>query len=363
MNDDTYHDVEELIFPGFATTTVVASGVSVSVRTLYPSDIIGLRTRSFAAQTNREWKEWAVASSVWEVDGQFVSVEDFNAPLRIRAFLQTMPHATLDMLFAATAQVRNRQTRALELLEAYCYEDHSRGRWRMYGRSLPEAPVWVQRAGTNHLQRLWTAYNLAEDDRMRWDNEWYAAKTIAATTAPKWVKQINEQEENRWKQELERRRKVIEAATQVVEVDPDAPVVYQHRTNEDLIEQMKRWQRGELDDHDRIVDAYKIKIRASHDATAKAHEERMAQLAEVQDLLTAEAPSLVAYTPEQLAAMGKAVPEMRKVYDGSHPSRLYDRYLSKDIPIGGLRPDGKGGDMQANLASALEGRKVVLGGE
>jgi hypothetical protein len=360
---DVYDDVEELTFPGYLTTTVVASGVSISLRSLYPSDIIGLRTRTFAVQTNREWKEWAVASAVWEIDGQFVSVEDYNAPLRIRTFLQTMPSATLDMLFAATTHVRNRQTRALELLEAYCYEDQSRGRWRMYGRTLPEPPVWVQRAGTNHLQRLWVAYNLAEDDRLQWDNEWYAAKTIAATTAPKWVKQINDQEESRWKQELERRRKVVESATQVVEVDPDAPVVYQHRTNEDLIEQMKRWQRGELDEHDRIVDAYKTNIRKAHDATAKAHEMRMAQLAEAQDMLAAEAPALVAYTPEQLTQMGKNVPEMRKVYDGSHPSRLYDRYLAADMPIGGLRPDGKGGEMQSNLAASLEGRKVVLGGD
>jgi hypothetical protein len=53
----------------------------------------------------------------------------------------------------------------------------------------------------------------------------------------------------------------------------------------------------------------------------------------------------------------------RRLYDAGHPGRLYDKYLSSDIPIGGLRPDGKGGDMSVNrppISDAVAGRRVTL---
>lgn len=361
-----YSDVEELLFPGYLSATVVADGLSVSIRTAFPSEYHLIRVRSSTFQYAHQWKCLHIASTVWEVDGYLVGGADTDARRRLYDVVRTWSGAVLDAVYSAVSSVRARANAAAQVFEAYCYEDRSRSRWRLGGRRCPthESPPWVVGMGANHVQRAWVGYNLAEDDRLRWENEWHAAKTITSSMVPKWVKQVNDREAARWKVEEERRQSVI-AQAKTGRSDPEASdgmVVQRHRTNDDLIDQMKRWQRGELDDHDRIVQGYKDQIRRRHSEAEKAHEERMAALALAAD--PDVGATLVGYTPDQLAEMGRAVPDKtRRLYDGSHPGRLYDKYLSNDIRIGGLRPDGKGGDLDSPkvpISEALEGRRVVL---
>lgn len=365
---EVYADVEELLYPGFITETVMVAGVTVSLRSVYPSDQQLLRVRIPSCRTSRDWKVLAVSNAAWEVDGHIVDFADMASRRRLADLFATMSQPVLDSLYAAVATLRVRVTDAAKVFEAYCYESSSRANWRMFGRRCPsrQSPSWVAGAGSNAIQRLWVSFNLFEDDRLQWENDWYAATTVAATMAHKWVQQIRTEEANRAKAETERRNEVIRRAKNpeaaVAEADTGMKVV-RHRTNEDLIEQMKRWQRGELDDHDLIVQGYKDGIRQRHEETRLAHERRMAAL----DQAAAESPgvaAVVGYTPEQLAEMGLDAPtRTRRLYDAGHPGRLYDKYLSRDVPIGGLRPDGKGGDMTVNrppISDALAGRRVTL---
>lgn len=361
---NVYADMEDLLYPGYITETVVADGVTMSFRSAYPSDQQLLRVRIGACATVRDWKIQAVANAVWEVDGHILSAGDLRGRRKIADLFRDMPAPLLDRMYSAVASLRIRVEDAATVFEAYCYESQSRMKWRMVGRQCPStrSPAWVVNAGSNSLQQLWVSYNLYEDDRLQWENDWYAATTIAATMAHKWVQQIRTEESNKWKTELERRNEVIRKAKNpnaVTEENPNLKVV-RHRTNEDLIEQMKRWQRGELDEHDNIVAHYKDGIRQRHDAAREAHAQRMAALDEAMASSTAT-ESIVAYTPEQMAEMGIATPTTRKLHDSGHPARLFDKYLSSQIPIGGLRPDGKGGVInQPPIAESLAGRRVTL---
>ncbi|NBR67145.1 MAG: hypothetical protein EBT79_07705 [Actinobacteria bacterium] len=363
-----YADVEELLYPGYLTQTVVAGGVTVSFRSAYPSDQHILRVRIPACQTVRDWKRVAVANAAWEVDGHIVEADDLSSRRRLEDLFGSLSAPVMDTMYAAVSTVRGRLNDAVGVFEAYCYEPQSRTKWRMHGRRCPSerAPSWVSKAGSNSLQQLWVSFNLYEDDRLQWENDWYAATTVASTMAAKWVQQIRTEEANRAKAETERRNEVIRRAKNpgVDRDESDTGIkVVRHRTNDDLIEQMRRWQRGELDDHDRIVQGYKDGIRRRHDETREAHERRMAAL----DEALAQSPDVapvVGYTAEQMAEMGlKAPTRTRRLYDAGHPGRLYDKYLSADIPIGGLRPDGKGGDMTVNrppISEAVSGRRVTV---
>lgn len=365
--DAVYADVEELLFPGYLSETVVAAGVSVSVRTVFPSEYHYIRTRATNFVYPYEWKCLYVAHTVWEVDGHVVGA-DFGVRRGLYDLVRSWPGAVLDAVYATVSKVRDRIADASEKLEAYCYEDRSRTRWRMGNRRCPsdEGPPWVGGLGSNQIQRAWVGYNLAEDDRLRWENDWYAAKTITSSMVPKWVKQVTDRENARWQTEEERRKDVMNRA-RTGAVDPGVPegmVVQRHRTNDDLVEQMKRWRRGELDDHDRVVQGYKEGIKRRHEEARVAHERRMADLERAAAEMPSDAPSLVGYTPDQLAEMGRSAPERtRRIFDASHPGRLYDRYLSTDIRIGGLRPDGKGGDIddpRPPISDALVGRRVTM---
>lgn len=365
---DVYADIEELLYPGFVTETVMAGGVTVSMRSAYPSDQQILRVRIPACRTGRDWKVLAVSNAAWEVDGHIIDATDLTTRRRLSDLFAVVSAPVLDSLYAAVVTLRARVTDAVKVFEAYCYEPQSRSNWRMFGRGCPsrQAPSWVAGAGSNSLQRLWVSFNLAEDDRLRWENDWFAATTITGAMAPKWVKQIRTEESSRWKTEVERRDEVIRRAKnpEAAVADSDTGLkVVRHRTNDDLVEQMKRWQRGEFDDHDLIVQSYKDGIRQRHEETRQAHERRMAAL----DQALEESPSVAAvvgYTPTQLAEMGLDAPtRTRRIFDASHPARLYDKYLSRDVPIGGLRPDGKGGEMAVNrppITDALAGRRVTI---
>lgn len=369
MSDaEVYTDIEELIHPGFLTETVVLDRTTISLRSAYPSDHQLLRVRIPTCQTTHEWKVLAVSNATWEVDGHIIDATDMGGRRKLVDMIADLSAPVIDALYSAVATLRTRVSDAARVLEAYCYESQSRANWRMFGRRCPshQAPSWVLGAGSNSLQRLWVSFNLFEDDRLQWENDWYAATTVAATMAHKWVQQIRTEEANRWKTELDRRNEVIRKAKNP-ELDPQAPDarmnILRHRTNEDLIEQMKRWQRGEFDDHDNIVRNYKDGIRQRQEEARAAHEQRMAALEQAREE-SPELAALVGYTPEQLAEMGlKAPARTRRLYDAGHPGRLYDKYLAQEVPIGGLRPDGKGGDLEINrppITEALAGRRVTI---
>lgn len=369
MNEqDVYADVEELLYPGYITETVVCEGITVSFRSAYSSDLQLLRVRSPSCHTVHDWKVLAVAHAAWEVDGHVVQAGDTATRRRLEDLFRNVTAPVLDFLYAAVITIRTRVTDAASLFEAYCYELQSRSNWRMFGRRCPsvQSPAWVAAAGSNSLQRLWVSYNLYEDDRIRWENDWYAATTVAATMAPKWVKEIRTEESNRWKAEVERREAAMRKARKLETTSEESEQgrrIVRHRTNEDLIEQMKRWQRGELDDHDQIVRDYKDNIRRRHEAERIAHERRMEALEAAKDAVPG-ADSVVGYTPEQLSEMGLDAPtRARRVYDAGFSGQLYDKYLEPNIPVGGLRPDGKGGDMDVTrppISKALANRRVTV---
>jgi hypothetical protein len=366
---EVYADVEELINPGYITETVVAAGVSVSFRSPYPSDFQIVRVRGSQCRTVRDWKVLHLSVGAWEVDGHIVHAQDTHLRRGMQDLFRAMANPVIDGLYSTIMGIRARYDAAAAVLEAYCYEDRSRSRWRMAGRACPSkaAPAWVAAAGPNYIQQLWLSYNLSEDDRLQWENDWFAATTITASMSSKWVKDVRTEEAARWRKEKERREQVIRKAqgTDVQDVmDQNGTTVMMLRTNEDLVEQMKRWERGEYDEHDTIVKAYKEGIRQRHAEAEAHHAERMEALERARDEALSEAPLLVGYTPEQLAEMGRDVPDTtRKVYDTSHPERLYDKYLSKEAAIGGLRPDGKGGEMEPArqpIADVVANRRVQM---
>lgn len=375
MSEHAFADVEELLFPGYLSASFDADGVHLSLRTLFPADYHALKVRTSGAKSVRDWKEWAIAHAIWEVDGQIVSAAEFNTPHRIRGLLRPFSQTVIEALFAVVSGLRSRVEHALQLLEGYTYSQSSRGRWRMATRHSPSmaAPPWIAPLGSNVLQQLWVAFNLAEDDRIRWENDWHAAKTIASTMSPKWVKEISDKEAQRWSTEESRRAEVTRlamqgkvAAKQVSDVE-NGIRTFKLRTNEDLVEQMQRWQRGEYDDHDDIVHAYKEGIRQRQDEAARAHTERMSKVNP--ELLAAGGvaggTTAVAYTPEQLAELGiKTQDGPRQILDESASGFLYDRYIAREPNIGGLRPDGRGGQLEEpSVGEQVAGRRVRMPGE
>lgn len=374
-----YNDVEELLVPGFLTQQVVVADVSISMKSMFPGEIGLLRNRIGLKMSERSWREWYLASAIWMVDGQ-VLLGDVNAPVKIRQALLNMPKSALDALFSVFTAIHNRVRVASSRVEAFCYEDFGRSMWRMTGRSSPSRDEvagipGISSLGMNSLQKLWVAFNLAEDDRQAWNLDWAMAKLVASATSPKGVKKLNQKDEGERKLEEERRQEVINRvyyeATGLSIGERNGRVVRRSVTPQQLVDEMDRWVRGERDEHDEVIEAYKNRVRAKHEADRLAHEERMRAVSQLRSE-TGASHSWIGYSPEQLKAI-RGESTGRKgtpIASSSDRARLYERYLANEITAGSLSPTGLAVPIVMeegqSLTETISDRRVVLsdgGGE
>lgn len=367
-----YNDIDELITTGYLTCPVDINGVNLSMRSLVLGDHRLLTGRVGMRATNRSWKEWAIASTTWMVDGHVLHGYP-NAAVQVRTHLRELPDVALDALFSVYTGLFNRMTEAVNRVEAFCYEDYSRAMWRMSNRghsqinAVPGVNMW----GVNPVQRVWTAYNVAEDDRDRWNLEWSAARFVASAHNPKGVKRITQRDESDRNMEEERRQRVIAGMYYRVtgrHVDEgDGMVVRRAVTREELVEEMNRWLRGEKDFHDEMIDAYKESIRVKQEHDRTRHEERMVSVTEMDgDSPVSGGVRVAGLTREELLEFvgdRGLTRNTSSVPMSSNAARLYDKYVAEDITVGGLGTDGKAVPVNSgepSLDEQVSGRRVVV---
>ena len=362
-----YQDVESLLSPGFLSHQVVVGGVSLSLRSLTQQDIFLLTHRIGLQARERAWKEWALAMSTWVIDGHLV-LGNQEVVHSIWETLNHLPAFTINTLFSILSGLFNRVGRAVSLVEAFCYEDHSRSMWRFSGKGTPthtsaSGVPGTETLGLNAVQQVWWAFNMAEDDRDTWEEEWERAKFIASASAPKAIKKMAGKEQTRAASERDRRLRIIHDAYWKAtggqgDLLGGGIRVQQAVSREDLVDEMAKVRRGEKDWHDMVVEDYKDRIRRKHQEAQQFHQQRMI---EVQEAILEDDPSpqpdvLVGYTREQLAGFQRG-PHRPVVQDGTSVNSLYHRYIEPEVKAGAVHSDGRAVAVpRDNLGDALAGR-------
>jgi hypothetical protein len=347
-----YEDIESLLNPGFLSHMVEVNGVSMSLRTLYPGEYFLLKHRVGRHPKDRDWKEWVVSHSIWMMDGQILL--DTDLTVKVRKTIKKLPAGALDSLFSVYTSLYNRLSKALELLEAYCYEEYSRTYWRMLNRGLPASDniigiQGVEKLGSNYVQRIWNAYNLTEDDRALWNANWGIARMVISSNNPKGAKKLFSKDESDHKLEEDRRTKVIYRAL-ALENDTEGVIFHHAVSVEELSDEMQRALRGEKDQHDIIIDRYKEWIRQKQEANIQSQESK------IQD-----ASSLLGQ--DQSLIRDFFNPEKKKlIYDSPNAALIYDKYVNQDIKVGGIDlTQGRAVELPTGgLEEALADRKVTL---
>ena len=127
---DKIDGVEDLLFTGFLSHQVQVAGADLSLRSFSPGDTFLLRHRVGNWGSERNWKVWCVASSIWMVDG--VNLLPYpHAINHVYHSVAALPGTTLDILFSVTMGLYARVSMAIRRTEAYCYEAYSRANWRL----------------------------------------------------------------------------------------------------------------------------------------------------------------------------------------------------------------------------------------
>ncbi len=384
-----YKDVEQLISPGFLTQNVTVGYQRIAIRSLCPGDVYLLQARVGMDTNQVNWRAWSVASSIWMIDGHNMLGQDWAVP-RLAKFVQRLPPAAANTLFTAILGLFGRVQAAMEAAEAFLYERACRFMWRTLGERPYERSgvVGSERLGVNHIQRMWIAFNTAEDQRLSSETLWEGFKLTAMSMAPKGVKKLDEAEQRRKEEEAGRRQEVQDrlyywkAGVIPEEVFRNREAVggslNGSKSVNDLEGEMRQWVSGERDDHDLIVAQYKQKISNRMKDEEAARMQRLRDLEAKREELMEEQVALptqlVAYTPDQLqrvlAERGHGGSGARYIGpERNDQNFLYDRYLKAEETTSGLQvvngrivhPNADPETDARTLDQIVKGRKVQMG--
>jgi hypothetical protein len=286
-----YTDIEELLFHGFLSRSVTFYGKRISLRSLQDKDFFYLR--HIAPSDDEQFVYYMMALSIFLFNGQMLMGKTEHIP-HLVAELQRLPQNVFVILTHQLTDLMDRKTRSLRGVEAYAYEELSRQQWLQYRGFLSrigQSPYFPD-MGTNSLQELWVGFNQLEDDRLSDEVHWGNAKMITSVHAPKGVKKLDSADENQRNDELERRREVQErfylyckGELTLEEFEDNKRRLTEKKSHvlsvDELQEEMRRWVAGEMDEHDRIVAAYKQQVL---DERERRKEERRRKYEELEQL-------------------------------------------------------------------------------
>ncbi|MEL7341808.1 MAG: hypothetical protein AAGM67_15105, partial [Bacteroidota bacterium] len=209
-----YEDIIQLVSPGFLHHDVQIYGTHVSLRSLYPSDIYMVGRRTGRNITERQWRQWMVASSVWVVDGYQILCEKHRVN-RIFENIRKLPDVVLNVLYYQVLGLINRVNTAIEGVQIFAFENTSRILWQQCGRGIPNRDAvtgieGVEKLGLNAVQKIWMLYNQVEDQSENEFLDWERAKLIASASAPKGVEKLNNRDQRQRDIEKEKREDLLD---------------------------------------------------------------------------------------------------------------------------------------------------------
>jgi len=353
-----YEDVRALISPGFLVHHISVNGTRFVLRSLSDDDWFVLRTRTWGASV-KEWKAWMVSSACWMVDGQITLGED-EAQYRIFEMCMTMPDSILGDLDMVVTALMKRVQEAAYRVESFMYEDESRVLWTSQGGSELHTYFHGRQVANNAVRRIWSYYNHIEDERIQNDYLWSMAKFQASPHAPKGVKKIQAQDQKNRNEEKRRRQKIMDrifyeaqglvprASKKELRRGAGGPWqdVHMAETEEELHEVMRRWVAGIKDDHDRVVDGVKSRIKAEVEGRklkAEAQRKALASALEEEGITKSQLVPIAGQAGQDfLNRVRSRVGGTSKVLQDATHNSAYDKYIAKNPEVGNLVVDDEG---------------------
>lgn len=360
-----YADLKNLIVNGFLSHRIRLGDSILVVRNLTSTDNFYLQNVAYDLN-DVGWMLWTVSRSVWMIDGMTLLGEK-NSAFHVYQQIKGIPKAVLERIFFSILKLTHKANKQYEKVEAYSYEESSRLLWQQSrGFGIPSDKlsgiIGSENLGMNLAQKLWISFNSFEDRRALERSQWANAKFIASAQVPKAIEKINKREEQAVEQEVNRRKKFLDLFfyKQIGIISEDdgmtllsSKLVKSASTPEELEEEMRQWVSGEHDEHDKIVLAYKMKIKEKEEKVLREREDRLAQVrAEMvrDEESDVEILPLIGYTREQLrehlSSRGGFTQEGRKItkiQDESASDHLYSKHVVEDnVSSGRLKVrDGK----------------------
>jgi len=370
-----YGDLYQLLVPGFLTARVRLGDHTYSLRSLGPPDLY--RISGVEKEGTIPWKIWAVASSIWMVDGIPLFESSTISPHLAYQSLLGSHRRVIGSLYGTLTDFFRRTRVAHQYFESFLYEEESRHLWQsLRGGAFPlshKAGIpGIERLGLSNLQTSWMAWNHLEDVREDQEYQWTLTKIQVSMQSGKAGQKLEARDKTRHSDEKDRRLTAHRKAWStylhggIETPDGDTTKAYVARapkTASDLADEMRRWVTGDMDDHDRIVEEYKQRVRESYLANEKAKAEALefARRKSTPQIESDTRTRLRGYTADELSRMFPTTsrPGVHIVPEGDPVSHTFNRYLREDPTV---IPTYPGQEPKPSLNDIISQRKMKLDG-
>lgn len=289
------------------------------------------------------------------IEGQALGADQI-ALLQVYHRIARMPASVQGALYRIVLQLAKRVQRALEVMEAYLYEDESRDLWKSEGPNACDMGWGLDwKMGHNYVQRYWTLYNRVEDMREQRNWEWQMVKFQVSAHAPKGVKKLNEKDHRQERDLQDRRRKTqdlvyFEAMGLIPRVSgrmrkDSVMSVRKSETFEELQEEMKMWVEGKKDSHDEVVESIKEKIRENVEARKRLEKERIESIRKLaQEEAVPDSGKFQYLTGKDAARFTERLknPERPQVFSSNTHNSAYEKYIAAKTMAGKVHIDAQG---------------------
>jgi len=358
---EIYTDAKKLLHPGFLAHSMDLNGTRIVLRSLNEADWDMLKFR-ICNDTLVEWKRWSVAMSVWMVQGQ-LTVGSEDVLYRVYQMCQSLPLTILNDAYEVVNALLRRVRKAADCMKGFLYEDESRFLWKSEGFMLTSGRSFLPGMSMNPVQKIWIYYNQAEDESARDQADWDIAKFVVGPHAPKGIKKISAQDRKQQTDLKSRRQREMDRCyyeAQGILPKPGEAVtksrfgdwkVHLAETPEELQEEMRRWVEGEKDDHDRVVDGVKTRIREEVEGRklkAKVQQKALRRAMDEEGITHSRMIPMTGQAGQDfIDRVKKRMPGVSKVMQDATHNSAYDKYIKKDHEAGSLRVDGDGNIISA----------------
>ena len=270
MNDDLIHvdiykDLESLLFGGFLTHSFVYNGTPYIFKSLTESEFEYINLKYFFVKDPELKFKYFMAVSILEIDQEnllpFRHEKEFMES--ILSLIKTWPPEFFIGITKVMDYFTERNVYSNKILEAYSYTDDSRMKWAAHKYMFLNDPKVTGYPGTDifplsSTQQSWIYINTIEDLRIHFEMSHDMARLSGSASNPEGMKKVSQDETQR-RNQLKMYREQIKN-----QAGYGGSANYKYvESDQELVEKLWRMQRGEEDEHDKIVANYEKNIKQS----------------------------------------------------------------------------------------------------
>lgn len=340
---DLYDDLILLIDPGFLSRSITIDGHTYWFRTFGEGDRFLLRART--ASGDREC--WTIATALWMIDGHNILGNEEAIHVAFEHF-RSLPLHVVNQIYSVVLGLFHRARNAEDGVLSFCYEASSRAMWRasLQGANLTRPVPGIADMGLSRARQTWVCYNHMEDLREQSEGAWDQFLVVAGVQNPKGVEKIRRAMDASESRLMETRQQEQDLyfMYRMGMISREAwlrqgtvkQVGIGSKSVDQLHEELNRWVAGEKDEHDIIIENYRLGVLQRKEELEVARKEAAARLAqeaaerEEAALKSGFNPTpLVGYTPEQLD-MILSQRHQRQIYDDAPAYSSFERFAKSE---------------------------------